>query len=347
MDEVRKDNGEYAGQPGTSYQDWHTEPSIPGPHVEESSWREGRPGAAKARGGRRRAVATAFWWSYANPGTSCRVYLRTAVAVAFAAFGAFASACVPLPSTRADLPLRVMSYNIRSGNGNLDSTAAAIRAQQPDVVALQEVDVHWAERSAFADQVSELAAKLGMVARFAPIYVLPALTPGAPPREFGVALLSRYPVVRFRNDTIARLSTQVQNPAPSPAPGLLDALLDVQGRPVRVFNTHLDYRKDPAVRAEQVHEMLGFIGDLSVPTLVFGDMNAAPDAPELQPLLAKLHDAWSGSTSAGFTYPAEAPRERIDYVLVSPQFSVTSVRVPDTQASDHRPVVAELMLRAR
>ena len=359
MDEVRKDNGEYAGKrgtspgngngeyadkPGTSYQDWHTEPRNPGPHVDESSWREGRPGAAKVRGGRRRAVSTAFWWSYANPGTRYRVYLRTAVAVAFAAF---ASACVPLRSTRADLPLRVMSYNIRSGNGNLDSTAAAIRAQQPDVVALQEVDVHWAERSAFADQVSELAAKLGMVARFAPIYVLPALTPGAPPREFGVALLSRYPVVRFRNDTIARLSTQVQNPAPSPAPGLLDALLDVQGRPVRVFNTHLDYRKDPAVRAEQVHEMLGFIGDLSVPTLVFGDMNAAPDAPELQPLLAKLHDAWSGSTSAGFTYPAEAPRERIDYVLVSPQFSVTSVRVPDTQASDHRPVVAELMLRAR
>ena len=132
---------------------------------------------------------------------------------------------------------------------------------------------------------------------------------------------------------------------PSPAPGLLDALLDVRGHPVRVFNTHLDYRKDPAVRTQQVREMLGFIDDMSVPTLVFGDMNAAPDAPELQPLLTKLHDAWSGSAGPGFTYPADVPRERIDYVLVSPQFSVQGARVPETQASDHRPVVAELVLR--
>ena len=264
---------------------------------------------------------------------------------ALAALVVSALGCASLPSGSADVPLRVMTYNIRSGNGNLDSTAAAIRAQSPDVVALQEVDVHWADRSAFADQVTELATKLGMQARFAPIYALPAATSGAPPRQFGVALLSRFPIVRFRNDTIARLSTQVENPTPSPAPGLLDAVLDVRGHPVRVFNTHLDYRKEPAVRTQQVREMLGFIGDLAVPTLVFGDMNASPDASELQPLLQRLHDAWSGSSEPGFTYPADTPHERIDYVLVSPQFTVRSIRVPDTQASDHRPVVAELVLR--
>jgi len=255
------------------------------------------------------------------------------------------TSCAPLPSPTGGVPLRVMTYNIRSGNGNLDSTAAAIRAQSPDIVALQEVDVHWAERSGFADQATALGAKLGMQARFATIYSLPGITAEAPKREFGVALLSRYPVVAFRNDTIARLSTQVQDPLPTPAPGLLDAMLDVNGRRVRVFNIHLDYRKDPAVRVQQVREMLGYIGALATPTLVFGDMNAAPDAPELQPLLARLHDAWSSSTTAGFTYPADVPRARIDYVLVSPQFTVRSVRVPGTQASDHRPVVAELVLR--
>jgi endonuclease/exonuclease/phosphatase family metal-dependent hydrolase len=264
--------------------------------------------------------------------------------VAALVIGVVAS-CVPLRKTGGGIPLRVMTYNIRSGNGNLDSTATAIRAQAPDVVALQEVDVHWAERSAFADQVSALAAKLGMEARFAPIYSLPGASSDSPRREFGVALLSRFPIVRFRNDSIARLSTQVQTPTPALAPGLLDALLDVGGHPVRVFSTHLDYRKDPAVRTQQVREMLGFIGGMEVPTLVFGDLNAAPNASELQPLLARLHDAWSGQADPGFTYPAEAPKARIDYVLVSPQFSVQSVRVPDTQASDHRPVVAELMLR--
>ena len=289
----------------------------------------------------RTAIVTGHSWGwYANRSTPY-VVRRTVLAVCL---GIFASSCASFPAHPAPQSLRVMTWNIRSGNGNLDSTAAVIRAQAPDVVALQEVDVHWAERSAFVDQVAALAAKLGMEARFAPIYSLPGSGPGAPRREFGVALLSRYPVVRFSNDTIARLSTQVQDPVPEPSPGLLDALLDVRGRPVRVFNTHLDYRKDPAVRAQQVREMLGYIGDMGVATLVFGDLNAAPDAPELQPLLARLHDAWSGSDSPGFTYPADTPRERIDYVLVSPQFSVRSVRVPDTQASDHRPVVAELVL---
>lgn len=142
--------------------------------------------------------------------------------------------------------LRVMTYNIQSGHGNLEATAAAIRASSPDVVALQEVDVHWAERSAFADQAALLARRLRMHVRFAPIYRIPA--PGKPIREFGVALLTRFSIVSWSNDTLTRLSTQDPNPVPAPAPGLLDAVLSVHGTRVHVLNTHLDYRA-PSARA--------------------------------------------------------------------------------------------------
>lgn len=256
------------------------------------------------------------------------------------------AACAhPAPApTPAGIPLRVMTYNIRSGNGDLAGTAAAIRTESPDIVALQEVDVHWAPRSGFADQATELGQRLGMQVRFAPIYDIDSA--GAPPREFGVALLSRYPVVTFRNDTLARLSTQVENPVPTPMPGLLDATVDVRGTLVHVLNTHLDYRRDPAVRTTQAREMLAHI-DTTVPTLVFGDMNASPGAPELQPLLARLHDAWPAANGPGFTYPADGPRERIDYVLVSRDFQVRRASVPATLASDHRPVVVDLELTPR
>jgi endonuclease/exonuclease/phosphatase family metal-dependent hydrolase len=183
-----------------------------------------------------------------------------------------------------------------------------------------------------------------MQARFAHIYSLPGAA-GAPPREFGVALLTRLPVVAFHNDTITRLSTQQANPVPAPMPGLLDAEIDVHGTHVRVFVTHLDYRRDPGVRERQVADMLRHIGASTMPTLLLGDLNATPGAPELQPLLSRLHDAWDASRGTGFTYPAEAPRERIDYVLVSPAFRVLDARVLDTQASDHRPVVADLAIR--
>ena len=243
----------------------------------------------------------------------------------------------------AGIPLRVMTYNIRSGNGDLGGTAAAIRAQHPDVVALQEVDVHWATRSGFADEATELGRRLGMQVRFAPIYVIPDSDPTKPAREFGVALLSRFPVTAFRNDTITRLSTQTDNPVPAPMPGLLDATLDVHGTAVHVLNTHLDYRRDPGVRATQAREMTAHV-DTTVPTLVFGDMNASPNAPELRPLLTLLHDAWPAASGSGFTYPAEAPTERIDYVLISSHFRVRDASVPVTEASDHRPVVVDLLL---
>ena len=246
-------------------------------------------------------------------------------------------------SPAAGVPLRVMTYNIRSGNGDLAGTEAAIRAQRPDVVALQEVDVHWATRSGFADEATELGRRLGMQVRFAPIYVIPDSDATKPAREFGVALLSRYSVTAFRNDTITRLSTQAENPVPAPMPGLLDATLDVHGNMIHVLDTHLDYRRDPGVRTTQAREMIAHV-DTTVPTLVFGDMNASPNASELRPLLTLLHDAWPPANGSGFTYPAEAPTERIDYVLTSSHFRVRDASVPVTEASDHRPVVVDLLL---
>jgi endonuclease/exonuclease/phosphatase family metal-dependent hydrolase len=266
--------------------------------------------------------------------------------LAVAVCGGVAAACVLLTgrTAQAPLPLRVMSYNIQAAEKGLNGIVEAIRTAAPDLIALQEVDVRWAERSHFADEPEELAGRLGMAARFAEIYRLPSADASAPPREFGVALLSAYPISAFHNVMLTRLSTQDSSPVPHPAPGLLDARVELRGVTVRVLNTHLDYRADPAVRMQQVREMLDAIGALTTPTIVFGDMNAAPDAPELAPLLARLRDAWPTTAGPGFTYPSEKPAKRIDYVLVSPHFRVMSATVPPVAASDHRPVVVDLAL---
>jgi endonuclease/exonuclease/phosphatase family metal-dependent hydrolase len=253
-------------------------------------------------------------------------------------------ACAHLPAAGSEIPLRVMTYNIRSGNGNLAGTADAIRATAPQLVALQEVDVHWAERSSFVDQATVLGEQLQMHVRFARIYQFAGTSPQDPPREFGVALLSKFPILAWSNHIIARLSTQETNPVPAPLPGFLEARIDVGGTAVRVFNTHLDYRSDPRVRQQQVAEMLAYIGDASGPTLLFGDLNAPPDAAEIQPLLERLKDAWPVTAWPGLTDPADEPRKRIDYVLVSKHFRVQSASVPMTLASDHRPVVVDLVL---
>ena len=258
---------------------------------------------------------------------------------------AAAAACAHVRPGDSRIPLRVVTYNIRAGNGDIARIAETIRGFSPDIVGLQEVDVHWSERSGFEDQAALLGRVLGMQVRFAPIYSLPGADSTRARRQYGVALLSKHPIVRWTNDTLTRLSTISPNPEPAPAPGLLQATLEIDGVVVRVLNTHLDYRADPRVRTQQVKEMLGYIGSASTPTLVLGDLNATPDAPELQPLFERLHDTWQNALDPGLTYPADKPVKRIDYILASGHFRVRSALVGVTEVSDHRPVLVDLVHR--
>lgn len=240
------------------------------------------------------------------------------------------------------VPLRVMTFNIHTGIGSdsaldLARTADVIRGSRADVVGLQEVDVHWDARSDFRDQAWDLARLLHMRVFFAPIYDLP----GEPRRQYGVAILSRFPVLHTTNHLITRLSTQEENPVPAPAPGFAEAVLLVRGVPVHMYSTHLDYRADPSVRTMQVADTLRIMAKDRGPQVLLGDFNAPPEAPELAPLWTELIDA----APAGPTYPADVPTKRIDYVTVSPDVLVRAATVPATLASDHRPVLADLALR--
>lgn len=275
--------------------------------------------------------------------------------------GALLTLAVAAPPALADaerghsVPLRVATYNIHAGAGSdgvfdLDRQAAALRALDADVIGLQEVDVHWGARSQGLDVAGELARRLGMRASFAPIYSLDPVTAGEPRREYGVAVLSRFPVRSATNHEITRLSTQDENPVPAPAPGFGEVTLKVRGVPVQVFVTHLDYRADPAVRRAQVADTRRIMARerAELPgahQFLLGDFNAEPSAPELAPLWNDLRDAGAGAPG---TYPAEAPVKRIDYVTVSKDVRVRDTTVPpEPTASDHRPVVTDVTLPRR
>ncbi|MEV5078250.1 endonuclease/exonuclease/phosphatase family protein [Streptomyces sp. NPDC056159] len=282
--------------------------------------------------------------------------VRRGLAAVLAATAALAMAA---PATAADagtagsrapaVPLRVATYNIHAGAGegevfDLDRTARAIRDLQADVVGLQAVDLHWGARSDFADEARALAEKLGMRVFFAPIYDMDPATPGADRRRFGVAVLSRHPVLEAENHEITRLSTQTPDPVPAPAPGFAEVTLNVRGSHVHVYDTHLDYRADPSVRRAQVADMLDVLAADRGPKILVGDFNTEANAPELAPLWQRLRDADPGG---GGTYPAVRPEKRIDFVTVSPDITVTGAREIATEASDHRPVVADLELHRR
>jgi endonuclease/exonuclease/phosphatase family metal-dependent hydrolase len=260
---------------------------------------------------------------------------------------AVVAGCASVPSGASDKDLRVMTWNIAAGHGDLASIAKVIGESGAEIVALQEVDVRWSERSAFADQADSLSKLLHMQVRFAPIYSIRDSVGPSGSREFGVAVLSRYPIIGSTNHSITRLSTQQQSATPAVAPGFLETTIDIRGTHIKAFSTHLDYRGNPAVRQQQVAEMLEIFRSSAGPMILFGDLNATPKAAELSPLLQKLQDAWVPADGNDLTYPAEKPVKRIDYVLTSSDFTSTSSTVPETQASDHRPVIANLRFTKR
>jgi endonuclease/exonuclease/phosphatase family metal-dependent hydrolase len=301
----------------------------------------------------------------------------TSVALATALAGSvLAIAAVPVSSASASVTarhhpvtLRVASYNIHAGAGqdnvfDLDRTAAEIAGLRADVVGLQEVDVHWSARSGWRNTLQELGSRLHMGFAFAPIYALDPPAPGQPRRRHGVALLSRHPIVARVNHEITRLSTQVPDPLPAPAPGFLEAVVQVRdvgahdGAHVytHVYVTHLDFRGDPSVRRLQVADMRRILAQDPAGTkqLLLGDLNAEPTAPELAPLWQSVRDGWAHApvrSGTGLTYPAAAPTKRIDYVTASPNIAIVAATVPAdgghphaNTASDHRPMVATVRI---
>ncbi|MFJ6611377.1 endonuclease/exonuclease/phosphatase family protein [Streptomyces sp. NPDC091289] len=286
--------------------------------------------------------------------------------LATALFGALiappaAAVTTPRAPSGGEFPLRVATYNIHAGAGmdgvfDLDRQTAELRLLDADVIGLQEVDRHWGDRSGWRDLAGELARRLRMHVSFAPIYSLDPAEPGGPRAEYGVAVLSRHRIVSAENHEITRLSTQDPNPVPTPAPGFGEVVVRVRGLPVHVYVTHLDYRPDPAVRVAQVADTRRIMAEDRGPRILLGDFNAEPAAPELAPLWRELADADPGAP----TFPAQDPVKRIDYVAVSkggpgsgpgsgPRggIRVRKAWVPESVASDHRPVVADLLVGGR
>jgi endonuclease/exonuclease/phosphatase family metal-dependent hydrolase len=161
-------------------------------------------------------------------------------------------------------------------------------------------------------------------------------------RRYGNALLSAHPVSSWQ---AVRLPTNPRREAR----GLVDAVVLVDGRPVRVGVTHLQNRS-ARERREQAAHLVGLLADgdgpgRRLPTILLGDMNAGPDSAEMRALTAVLTDAWAAvGDGPGHTFPALRPIARIDHVLVSADVRPEAAAVVATRASDHRPLVVDVDL---
>ncbi len=238
----------------------------------------------------------------------------------------------PQPTAGRGLPVRVMTYNIHNGfntAGRLDPEAIArvIENARPDIVALQEVARGWYIDGS-VDLAMWLSRRLQMPYVFGP----------TADRVWGNALLSRYSIKEWKNVPIAPRDLPIKR-------GFLWARIDVGGgEEIFVIATHLHHiQKDSAIRQQQISEILRFWNQ-HPRTILLGDLNATPDAPEMALLRAAgLQDAFAlAGSESGLTFPSDRPVRRIDYIWVSSDLSVRNVVTLRSTASDHLGVVATI-----
>ena len=254
-------------------------------------------------------------------------------------------------------PLRVLTYNIKGGEGSdgrmaigkrdylaLEHVASLIESLAPDLVALQEIAVVCSQ-GGVADQVACLAARLGMHHAFGPVAGGTLLVGGrAAGRDFwGNAILSRFPIEAFR-------IYEFQSGRPRDARCLLETRLQIGGRTVTFASVHLSYiwRTNFA----QSRELAALASAARGPYIVAGDFNAAAGSAELSPVHAVLRDAFSAA-GLPFGHPLrctfpDGPRRcrDLDHIFFSDDVTVAAcaVQVDENGVSDHNPVVADLWL---
>lgn len=261
-----------------------------------------------------------------------RLLLALLLALSLVSASGRSAARVASPSSKK---IRVMTYNIHVGVGmdkklDLARIAGVINQQHPDLVGLQEVD-RGVERTQRIDEIAELAELTKMEYAF-------AFNLKYQGGQYGVAILSKSPILA--TDHHLYLNTREAERR-----GFIRAEVRIGGHLINFVTTHLDYQYEDG-RVYETQQLLTAMKDVKGPLIVVGDFNDVPAGEAYQLMHGSFDDAWglTKPSDEGFSYPADKPAKRIDYVFMRQTDGIKAKRawIPETLASDHVPVVAEL-----
>lgn len=225
--------------------------------------------------------------------------------------------------------LRIMCYNIRNGRGldnvtDLQRTADVILKQQPDVVAIQEID-SVTNRSKQVDVLQVLAEKTQMYHTYAPAIAFDG-------GKYGIGMLSKEKPMSFYY---------------LPLPGREEqrALLVVNFKTYIYCCTHFSLTEEDRLASLDIIRMVAEKSDK--PFFIAGDLNAKPDS---EVIVSLQKDFRLLTNPEQHTFPADTPNVTIDYIATylnnQVDIAVKSAWVVDEPViSDHRPIVTDIIFK--
>ena len=229
----------------------------------------------------------------------------------------------------------IASYNVHKCVGvdrrfDPERTASVIAEMDADVIAIQEADKRFGERSGLLDLVM-LERDCGLVP--VPIAALSSTGHGW---HGNMILIRKGAVGGVR---------QLKLPGVEPRGALVVTLVLPLGK-LRLVAAHFGLLKRS--REQQAMAILAsFAEDEAIPTLLVGDLNEWRVGRRSS--LSRLQPTFDPAAGAVPSFPSRFPVLALDRALGHPHDLVTSVEVPDSPhariASDHLPIKAHIDLK--
>lgn len=232
-------------------------------------------------------------------------------------------------------PFRVTTFNTLVGNAHPEDIGTFLRAEMPDIVALQETFGPFKE---------------AVVASLRDVY--PYSSAGTAVEESDIEILSRYPISEISfaaTERVGRTAFRVMR-----------AVVDFDGTPIAFYAVHAPTPRFGEADWQARNRILRDVGTAAardaatMAVIVAGDFNTPSWSPHLRRLLAaaSLADT-SGRLLPGATRLVDRPGlplsfgAPVDHILVSAGIFWSPVRLGPAIGSDHLPVTAVLILPAR
>lgn len=256
------------------------------------------------------------------------------------------NAFIPAEQDLGKETIRVMTYNVHGCRGmdgriSVERIARVIAQYNPDIVALQELDINRG-RSGQVDQPHLIAKSLEMIHQFYPSVLFEG-------QEYGNAVLSRYPMKCIKTG----LLPGVKNNEKLEVRGAIWTEVTIHNSKIQFINTHLGLNR--LEQRNQTDELLGenWLNHpfCKGPVILSGDFNAPSQSYVCRQIRKKLFDAQIKMVNhkPKATWFGYFPLTRIDHVFLGSDFEVMAVEVAQTAlskiASDHLPLIIDVKIK--
>ena len=240
--------------------------------------------------------------------------------------------------------LKVMTYNILHGAPpglagtsheiDLTKVAEVIKAQNPDIVAIQEVDSLWS-RSDNQDQTKVLSELTGL--HYYHYSDSRSFTDTAG-WGYGIGILSKYPL----KDTLTVFLDHNNHPGSEIWVNSVATVTLPTGKDIRFISAHYDYLNEDN-RILEVKQTSLMADTSSIPVILAGDLNTEPHERPIKILAQSFNRSCA---DCQLSWPSDKPRMKLDYIMSSKKSGLQLISSGLIQgeaavfASDHLPYVA-------